>query len=65
MPVLSGGPDPRGGGSSHIPARRLLSGATAGPRVPVIAAAARIDSAVILTRNTRDFTLTPVRLLTY
>jgi predicted nucleic acid-binding protein len=27
--------------------------------------AAHIDNAAVLTRNTRDFALTPVRLLTY
>ena len=31
----------------------------------LIAAAAHADNAAILTRNTRDFALTPVRLVTY
>ena len=31
----------------------------------LIAAAAHIDNAVVLTRNTRGFAMTPVRLLTY
>jgi predicted nucleic acid-binding protein len=31
----------------------------------VIADAAHIENAAVLTRNTRDFALTPVRLLTY
>ena len=40
-------------------------GRTLGPADALIAAAAFTDNAAILTRNTRDFALTPVRLVTY
>ena len=40
-------------------------GWTLGLADALIAAAAYIDNAAVLTRNTRDFALTPVRLITY
>ena len=41
------------------------AGRTLGLADALIAAAAFSDNAAILTRNTRDFALTPVRLVTY
>jgi predicted nucleic acid-binding protein len=40
-------------------------GRTLGLADALIAAAAYADNAAVLTRNTRDFALTPVRLVTY
>ena len=40
-------------------------GKTLGLADALIAAAAHSDNAAVLTRNTRDFALTPVRLVTY
>ncbi len=40
-------------------------GRTLGLADALIAAAAHADNAAVLTRNTRDFALTPVRLVTY
>jgi predicted nucleic acid-binding protein len=42
-----------------------LVGRTLGLADALIAAAAFADNAAVLTRNTRDFALTPVRLVTY
>ncbi len=41
------------------------AGRTLGLADALIAAAAYADNAAVLTRNTRDFALTPVRLVTY
>jgi predicted nucleic acid-binding protein len=41
------------------------AGKTLGLADALIAAAAFTDHAAVLTRNTRDFALTPVRLITY
>ena len=41
------------------------AGRTLGLANALIAAAAYADNAAVLTRNTRDFALTPVRLVTY
>ena len=46
-------------------AEARAAGRTLGLAVALIAAAAFTDHAVVLTRNTRDFALTPVRLITY
>jgi predicted nucleic acid-binding protein len=46
-------------------AEARAAGRTLGLADALIAAAAFTDHAVVLTRNTRDFALTPVRLITY
>lgn len=46
-------------------AEARAAGKTLGLADALIAAAAVTDHAAVLTRNTRDFALTPVRLLTY
>lgn len=46
-------------------AEARAAGRTLGLADALIAAAAYSDNAAVLTRNTRDFALTPVRLVTY
>jgi predicted nucleic acid-binding protein len=46
-------------------AEARAAGRTLGVADALIAAAAFSDDAAVLTRNTRDFALTPVRLVTY
>jgi predicted nucleic acid-binding protein len=46
-------------------AEARAAGRTLGLADALIAAAAHADNAAVLTRNTRDFALTPVRLVTY
>ena len=46
-------------------AEARAAGRTLGLADALIAAAAVADNAAVLTRNTRDFALTPVRLVTY
>ena len=46
-------------------AEARANGRTLGLADALIAAAAHADNAAVLTRNTRDFALTPVRLVTY
>lgn len=46
-------------------AEARATGRTLGLADALIAAAAVADNAAVLTRNTRDFALTPVRLITY
>ncbi len=46
-------------------AEARATGRTLGLADALIAAAAYADNGVVLTRNTRDFALTPVRLVTY
>jgi len=46
-------------------AQARAAGKTLGLADALIAAAAFTDHAAVLTRNTRDFALTPVRLITY
>ena len=46
-------------------AEARAAGRTLGLADALIAAAAYADNAAVLTRNTRDFALTPVRLVTY
>lgn len=46
-------------------ANARAAGKTLGLADALIAAAAFADNAAVLTRNTRDFALTPVRLITY
>ncbi|MFH1474503.1 MAG: PIN domain-containing protein [Chloroflexota bacterium] len=46
-------------------AEARAAGRTLGLADALIAAAAHVDHAAVLTRNTRDFALTPVRLVTY
>ena len=46
-------------------AEARANGRTLGLADALIAAAAHTDNAAVLTRNTRDFALTPVRLVTY
>ena len=46
-------------------AEARAAGRTLGLADALIAAAAHSDNAAVLTRNTRDFALTPVRLVTY
>jgi predicted nucleic acid-binding protein len=46
-------------------AEARAAGRTLGLADALIAAAAHTDNAAVLTRNTRDFALTPVRLVTY
>jgi predicted nucleic acid-binding protein len=46
-------------------AEARAAGRTLGLADALIAAAAFVDNAAVLTRNTRDFALTPVRLITY
>jgi len=46
-------------------AEARAAGRTLGLADAIIAAAAYADHAAVLTRNTRDFALTPVRLVTY
>ncbi len=46
-------------------AEARAAGRTLGLAYALIAAAAHSDNAAVLTRNTRDFALTPVRLVTY
>lgn len=46
-------------------AEARAAGKTLGLADALIAAAAHSDNAAVLTRNTRDFALTPVRLVTY
>jgi predicted nucleic acid-binding protein len=45
--------------------RHAAAGRTLGLADALIAAAAHADNGAVLTRNTRDFALTPVRLVTY
>lgn len=46
-------------------AEARAAGRSLGLADALIAAAAHTDNAAVLTRNTRDFALTPVRLVTY
>ena len=46
-------------------AEARAAGRTLGLADALIAAAAHAENAAVLTRNTRDFALTPVRLVTY
>jgi predicted nucleic acid-binding protein len=46
-------------------AEARANGRTLGLADALIAAAAHTENAAVLTRNTRDFALTPVRLVTY
>ena len=51
--------------AGHWRAEARAAGRTLGLADALIAAAAYANNAAVLTRNTRDFALTPVRLVTY
>jgi predicted nucleic acid-binding protein len=51
--------------AGHWRAEARATGRTLGLADALIAATAHADNAAVLTRNTRDFALTPVRLVTY